>query len=64
MDIKRKQMVKCKVCHDQKVIANERIRKTSVCFMCARRIVPKYIPKEQHIKYLLLKGYKNEMLSL
>lgn len=64
MDIKNKQIIICKVCKETRFKSTKRIEKTGVCLICAIKIIPDYIPQNQYIKYLLLKGYKNEMSSL
>ena len=55
-----KGMTRCRRCGDQKILANERIRTTKLCYMCANKMVPSHIPKEQWITYIL-KYYETKM---
>jgi len=50
------QLIKCKVCNEEKILGNERIVLTRICYTCTLRLIPYYIPEEQHYNYIRLKG--------
>jgi hypothetical protein len=59
-----KNSVVCKRCGKIKILANERIKATGVCYVCVDEIVPPHIPESQHIRYLQMKGYRNRTLFI
>jgi hypothetical protein len=56
--------IKCKRCDKPKILANERIIQTGVCYQCTGEIVPNHIPESQHIQYLQMKGYNKKPLKV
>jgi hypothetical protein len=56
--------VKCIVCNQPKLLANDRIKQTGVCYHCTDIIIPSHIPKSQHIQYLRKKGYNKKPLFI